>query len=56
MDIYTVPNVKLIATGKQPHKHRETSSVLCDHLKGWDKGVRGRCKREGIWGYMYTYS
>ena len=21
---------------------------LCDDLEGWDEGVRGRCKREGI--------
>ena len=35
--------------------HREISSVLCDHLEGWDR-VGGRRKGEGIWGYMYTYS
>ena len=29
-------------------KHRESSSMFCDHLEGWD--------REEIWGYMYTYS
>ena len=37
MDLYTLPNVKLIASGKQPHWHREISSVLCDHLEGWDR-------------------
>ena len=36
--------------------HREISSVLCDHLEGWDREGGGRRKREGKWGYMYTYS
>ena len=29
--------------------------MLCDHLEGWDGGVRGRLKREGIWGCMCAY-
>ena len=28
--------------------HRELSSVLCDDLDGWDGGVGGRSKREGL--------
>ena len=33
----------------------------CDQLEGWDREggigrVGGRCKREGVWGYMDTYS
>ena len=32
MYIYALPNVKLIASRKQPH-----SSVLCDHLEWWDR-------------------
>ena len=27
--------------------------MLCDHLDGWDGGVGGRSKREGIWVYIY---
>ena len=34
----------------------EISSMLCDDLEGGIGRVRGRPKREGIWGYMYTYS
>ena len=38
MDIYTLPNVKYIASGKQLHStDREISSVLCDRLEGWDR-------------------
>ena len=37
MDIYTLPNVKLIASGKQLHRHRKISLVLCDHLEWWDR-------------------
>ena len=29
-------------------QHRELSSVLCDDLEGWDEGVGGRLKREGM--------
>ena len=41
--------------------HREISSVLCDVLEGWDREggigrLGGRLKREGIWGYLYSYS
>ena len=40
-------------------EHREISSMVCDHLEGWDReGGRegGRRKREEIWGYMYMYN
>ena len=37
-------------------ERREISSVVCDHLEGWDRDGRGRRKREGIGGYMYKYS
>ena len=36
MDLYILPNVKQIASGKQPIA-REISLVLCDHLEGWDR-------------------
>ena len=29
-------------------QHRELSSVLCDDVEGWDEGVGGRFKREGM--------
>ena len=44
---------------KFAQKWISVSSVLCDHLEGWDReGGRegGRHKGEEIWGYMYTYS
>ena len=44
MDIYTLPNVKQIASGKQPHS--KISSVLCDHLEAWDT-EGGRETQEG---------
>ena len=41
MDIYTLPNIKQIASGKQPHSTGRSAPVLCDHLEGWDReGVR----------------
>ena len=36
MDMHTLPNVKQIASGKQPHS-TGISSVLGDHLEGWDR-------------------
>ena len=30
--------------------------MLCDNLEGGIGRVGERLKREGIWGYMYTYS
>ena len=32
--------------------YRDLSLVLCDDLEGWDLGVGGRLKREGIYVYL----
>ena len=45
MDLYTLPNVKYIACGKQLHR-RVISSVFCDHLEGSDREC-GRETQEG---------
>ena len=37
MYIYTLPNVKPIASGKQPHSTGRSARVLCHHLEGWDR-------------------
>ena len=38
MDIYILPNVKQLPSGKQPHSTgRSALVVLCDHLEGWDR-------------------
>ena len=37
MEIYTLSNVKYIASGKQPHSTGRLALVLCDHLEGWDR-------------------
>ena len=37
------------------HIHRELSLVLCDDLEGWNRGVHGRLKRDGIYIYIYIY-
>ena len=39
MDIYTLPNVKEIASGKQQH-YREISPVLCYDLDRWNREGR----------------
>ena len=44
MAIYTLPNVKQIASGNQPHSTGR--SVLCVHLEGWD-GEGGREMQKG---------
>ena len=51
MDIYTLPDVKQIASGTQ---HREISAVLCDQLEGWDK-EGGRETQEGGDMGIYVY-
>ena len=33
--------------------HRELSLLLCDDLEGWDGGMGGRLKREGIYVYIW---
>ena len=38
MELYILPTVKYIASGKLPHSTgRSISSALCNHLEGWDK-------------------
>ena len=51
MDIYILPNVKQIASGKRPHS---TGRVLCDHLEGWDREGGRETQEEGDIGtYVY---
>ena len=45
-DMYALPDIKQIADGQL--FHTELSSGLCDDLEGWDEGLGGRSKREGI--------
>ena len=47
MDIYTLPNVQQLASGKQPHSTGRSAQVLCDHLEGWDR-EGGRETQEGV--------
>ena len=56
MDIYTLPNVKQIASGKQPHSTGRSAPCSVTTWRGGIGRVGGRSKREGIRGYMYTYS
>ena len=56
MDIYTLPNIKLIASGKQPHSTGRSPRCSVTTYKGGIGRMGGRCKREEIWGYMYMYS
>ena len=37
MDIYTLPNVKQIASGKLLHSTGRSARVLCDNLEGCDR-------------------
>ena len=53
MDIYTLPNVKQIASGKQPHSTGR-SALLCVHLDGWDREC-GRDTQDGGDMGMYVY-
>ena len=47
IDIYTLPNVKMLASGKQPHSTgRSAPCFVMTHKED---------EREGIWGYMYAY-
>ena len=49
INIYTLPCVKEIASGKLPQT-TGTSAVPCDDLEGWEGGSRGR---GDIYIYMY---
>ena len=51
-DINTLPCATWIASRNLLYQFREPSSVLCDDLVGWDGGLGGRSKREGIYVYM----
>ena len=56
MDIYTLPNVKQIASGKQLYSTGISAWYFVTTYRGGIGRVGGRHKREGIWGYMYMYS
>ena len=49
MDIYTLPNVKQIASGKQPHS---TGRLAQCFVTTWRVGIGrvGERHKEGIWG------
>ena len=53
MDIYTLPKVKQIASGKQPHS-TGISFSLFDHLEEWDR-EDGREMQEGGDTGIYVY-
>ena len=46
MDIYTLPNVKSIASGKQPHSTGRSARCFVTPLEGWDR-EGGRETQEG---------
>ena len=50
MDLYTLPNVKQIASGKQPHSTGRSAWCFVTTLRGGIGKVGGRFKREEIWG------
>ena len=56
MDIYTLANVEWMVGGKQLYGTAvwEISSVLCDHLEGWDR-EGGREMQEGGDMGIYVY-
>ena len=56
MDTYTLPNVRYIASGKQPHSTGRSAQCFVTTKRGGIGRVGGGLKREGIWGYMYIYS
>ena len=54
MDLYTLPNVKQIASGKQLHSTGRSAQCFCDHLEGWDR-EGGRETQEGGDMGIYVY-
>ena len=56
MDIYTLPNVKQIASGKQLHSTGRSARCFVTTYRGGIGQMGGRHKREEIWGYKYMYS
>ena len=55
IDIHTLPNVKQLASGKQPHSTGRSARCVVTTYRGSIGRVGGSLKREGIWGYMYAY-
>ena len=57
MDIIYTSECKIVDWWEAAAEHREISSVLCDHLEGWDR-EGGREAQEGgtVWGHVYVYS
>ena len=51
-----LPNVKQIASGKQPHSTGRSARCFVTTQRGGTGRVGGRHKREEIWGYMYMYN
>ena len=57
MDIYALPNVKPIASGKQPHSTGRSAQCFVPPRGVGQGGLEGgRGKREEIRGYMHMYS
>ena len=55
MDIYTLPNVKQLAGGKQQHSTGNSAWCFAMTQRGGIGRLGGRLKREGIWGHVYAY-
>ena len=53
MDLYILPNVKQVTSGKQPHSTGRSAQCFVTTQGGGIRRVGGRHKREGIWQYMY---
>ena len=52
--IYTLPNVKWIASGKQPHSTGRSARCFV-HLEGWDREGRRETQEGGDMGtYVYV--
>ena len=56
IDIYTLSNVKWMASGKQPHSTGRSAPCFVTTCRGGIGKMGGRLKRKGIWGYMYAYN
>ena len=54
MDIHTLPNVKPIASGKQPHSTGRSARCFVTTLEGWDR-EGGRETQEGGDMGIYVY-
>ena len=55
IDIYTLPNVKWLASGKQQHSTGRSPRCFAMTYRGEIRRTVGRLKREGIWGHMHAY-